>query len=76
KKRLCKGKTIPLFKLEPTDARKIANFPSVINSYLHLSSAEDQTIDFVVEHQIEMVKEPTLSFVLLEEETKDITQKN
>lgn len=75
RKKLRKGSTAPLFKLGPTDVQTIANIPSVISSSLHLSSAEDQTTDFLVEHQIEMVKEPTLPSVLLEEAAKDIIQK-
>ncbi|CAK8568193.1 unnamed protein product [Lathyrus sativus] len=74
RKKLRKGSTAPLFKLGPTDVT-IANIPSVISSTLHLSSGEDQTTGFRVEHQIEMVKEPTLPSVLLEEAAKDITQK-
>ncbi|KAI5404482.1 hypothetical protein KIW84_051587 [Lathyrus oleraceus] len=74
RKKLRKGSTAPLFKLGPTDVT-IANIPSVISSSLHLSSGEDQTTDFVVRHQIELVKEPTLPSVLLAEAAKDITQK-
>ncbi|GAU23677.1 hypothetical protein TSUD_304520 [Trifolium subterraneum] len=75
RKKLHKGSIAPHFKPGPTDMQTSANFPSVISSSLHLSSAEDQTAAFPVKHQIEMVKDHILPSVFLDGVAKDTTQK-
>jgi hypothetical protein len=75
RKKLRKGSIAPHFKPGPADVQTSANFPSVISSSLHLSSAEDQTAAFPVKHQIEMVKDSTLPSVFLDGVAKDTTQK-
>ncbi|CAJ1972949.1 unnamed protein product [Sphenostylis stenocarpa] len=62
------------FKLEP-NMQASANYPSVISSAAHLSS-EEQPAGFQVNHEIEVVKDPTMPSVLFDGVAKDRTHKN
>ncbi|KAL9313524.1 hypothetical protein ACSQ67_018976 [Phaseolus vulgaris] len=64
------------FKLEPTNMQASANYPSAISSAAHLSSAEEQPAGFRVNHEIEVVKNPTTPSVLFDGVAKDSTHKN
>ncbi|XP_027905356.1 uncharacterized protein LOC114164793 isoform X1 [Vigna unguiculata] len=63
------------FKLEPTNMLASANYPPVVSSAAHLSSAEEQPASVRVNHEM-VDKNPTTPSVLCDGVTKDNIHKN